>query len=147
MSWFDCKITYEKEINQSGKMRKVSESYLVDAESFTEAETRISEEMHSRGSYIVDSVRKVRLYELFLDDKSERYYKSKVGFITLDEKAGVEKRKFVQIIVQADDLDEALENLHKGMKDTLGDYEVASITETTYMDVFKYQINTGEESK
>ena len=73
--------------------------------------------------------------------------KVKVGFITLDEKAGVEKRKFVQIIVQADDLDEALENLHKGMKDTLGDYEVASITETTYMDVFKYQINTGEEAK
>ena len=103
--------------------------------------------MHNRGSYIVDSVRKVRLYELFLDDKSERYYKSKVGFITLDEKAGVEKRKFVQIIVQADDLGEALDNLHKGMKDTLGDYEVASITETTYMDVFKYQIKTGEERK
>ena len=143
MSWFDCKITYEKEINQSGKMRKVSENYLVDAETFTDAETRITEEMSNRGSFIVDSVRKIRLYELFLDEKSERYYKSKVGFITLDEKAGVEKRKYVQILVQADDIDEALQSLHKGMKDTLGDYEVASIAETNYMDVFKYQINTG----
>ncbi|MDO5017469.1 MAG: DUF4494 domain-containing protein [Porphyromonas sp.] len=145
MSWFDCKITYEKEVNQSGKMRKVSESYLVDAETFTDAEARMAEEMGSRGSYIMDSVRKIRLYELFLDEKSERYYKSKVGFITLDEKAGVEKRKYVQMIVQADDIDEALQNIHKGMKDTLGDYEVVSITETAYMDVFKYQIKTGEE--
>ncbi len=144
MSWFDCKITYEKEINQSGKMRKVSESYLVDAETFTDAESRMAEEMSSRGSYIVDSVRKIRLYELFLDQKSERYYKSKVGFITLDEKAGVEKKKYVQILVQADDIDEALQNLHKGMKDTLGDYEVASVAETNYMDVFPYQIKTGD---
>lgn len=144
MSWFDCKITYEKEVNQSGKMRKVSESYLVDAETFTDAETRMAEEMGGRGSYIMDSVKKVRLAELFIDDKSERYYKCKVGFITLDEKAGVEKKKYVQMIVQADDIDEALQSLHKGMKDTLGEYEVASVSETTYMDVFKYRINTGD---
>lgn len=145
MSWFDCKITYEKEVNQSGKMRKVSESYLVDADSFTEAEARITEEMHGRGNFIVDSVRKIRLSELFLDQKSERFYKCKVGFITLDEKAGVEKRKYVQMIVQADDLEEALQSLNRGMKDTLGDYEIAAITETTYMDVFVYQINTEEK--
>ncbi len=142
MSWFDCKITYEKEINQSGKMRKVSESYLIDAETFTDAEARMAEEMEGRGSFIMDSVKKVRLYDLFVDDKSERYYKCKVGFITLDEKAGVEKKKYVQMIVQADDIDHALENLHKGMQDTLGEYDVASITETLYMDVFKYKINT-----
>lgn len=145
MSWFDCKITYEKEVNQSGKMRKVSESYLVDADSFTEAEARITEEMHGRGNFIVDSVRKIRLSELFLDQKSERFYKCKVGFITLDEKAGVEKRKYVQMIVQADDLEEALQSLNRGMKDTLGDYEIAAITETTYMDVFVYQINAEEK--
>lgn len=142
MSWFDCKITYEKEINQSGKMRKVSESYLVDAETFTDAEARMAEEMIGRGSFIMDSVKKVRLYDLFIDHKSERYYKCKVGFITLDEKAGVEKKKYVQMIVQADDIEHALENLNKGMQDTLGEYEIASITETTYMDVFEYKINT-----
>lgn len=140
MSWFDCKITYEKEINQAGKMRKVSESYLVDAETFTDAEARMAEEMSSRGPYIMDSVKKVRLYELFLDHKSQRFYKAKVGFISLDEKAGVEKKKFVQMLVQADDIEEALAGITKGMANTMSDYEIASIAETTYMEVFPYQV-------
>lgn len=139
MSWFDCKITYEKEVNQSGKMRKVSESYVVDAETFTDAEARIVELMESRGPFIMDSVKKIRLYELFLDHKSQRFYKSKVGFISLDEKAGVEKKKYVQMLVQADDIEEALEGIKKGMANTMSDYEIASITETVYMDVFPYE--------
>lgn len=140
MSWFDCKITYEKEVNQSGKMRKVSESYIVDAETFTDAEARMVELMESRGPFIMDSVKKVRLYELFLDHKSQRFYKAKVGFISLDEKAGVEKKKYVQMLVQADDIEEALEGIKKGMANTMSDYEIASITETVYMDVFPYEI-------
>ncbi|MDO5036438.1 MAG: DUF4494 domain-containing protein [Porphyromonas sp.] len=142
MSWFECKITYEKEINADGKMRKVKESYLVDAESFTEAEARMAEEMEGRGAFIMDSVKKVRLYELFLDHKSQRFYKAKVGFITLDEKAGEEKKKYVQMLVQADDLELALEGLHKGMEGTLSDYEIASIAETVYMDVYPYVVKT-----
>lgn len=142
MSWFDCKITYEKEVGQDGNVKKVSESYLLDAETFTEAEARIADEMKGRGAFIVDSVKKIRLYELFLDNKSERFYKAKVGFISLDEKAGVEKKKFVQMLVQANDIEEAIDGIHKGMKDNLSDYEIASITETSYMDVFPYQVKT-----
>lgn len=142
MSWFDCKITFEKEVNADGKVRRVSESYLVDAETFTEAEARMAEEMEGRGAYIMDSVRKIRLYELFLDHKSERFYKAKVGFISLDEKAGVEKRKFVQMLVQANDIEQALQGINEGMADTLSDYEIAAITETIYMDVYPYKVNT-----
>lgn len=137
MSWFNCKVSYDKLIGESGKIRKVTESYLVHADDFTEVETLMGTFLSGRGPYVVESVRKIRLYELFLDDKSERYYKCKVGFITLDEKAGVEKRKYVQVFVQADDIDLALKSLHKGMKDTLGDYEVASVVETDCMDVIK----------
>lgn len=137
MSWFNCKVSYEKLLVESGKIRKVTESYLVDADDFTEVETLMGTFLSGIGPHVVESVRKIRLYELFLDDKSERYYKCKVGFITLDENAGVEKRKYVQIIVQADDIDLALNSLHKGMKDTLGDYEVASVVETDCIDVIK----------
>ena len=145
MSWFDCKIKYEKEVNQSGKMRKVSESYLLDAETFTDAEARMAELMESRGPFIMDSVKKVRLYEVFLNDKGQYFFKAKVGFISLDEKEGVEKKKYVQMLVQADDLDEALEILHKRMADTMSDYVVASIAETAYMDVFPYEPRVAEE--
>ncbi len=140
MSWFECKITYDKEINADGKMKKVSEVYLLDAETFTDAEARMTELMESRGAFTMDSVKKVRYAELFLDGKSERFYKAKVGFITLDEKAGVEKKKYSQMLVQADDFEEACQNLLKGMKDTLADYEVAAIQETIILDVFPYEV-------
>ncbi|MCI6279561.1 MAG: DUF4494 domain-containing protein [Bacteroidales bacterium] len=140
MSWFECKITYDKEISAEGKLKKVSESYLLDAETFTDAEARMTELMESRGAFTMDTVKKVRLSELFLDDKSERFYKAKVGFISLDEKAGVEKKKYVQMLVQADNFREALDNLNKGMKDTLADYEIAQLQETPIMDVFPYEV-------
>ena len=140
MSWFECKLTYEKEINQEGKMKKVTESYLVDAMSFTEAEARMAAEVESRGTFVMDNIRKVRIAEVFLDESGDRFYKVKVGFITLDEKAGVEKKKYSQMLVQANDLDGALERFEKGMSGTLADYEVAAVTETSLMDVLPHEV-------
>lgn len=139
-NWFEAKITYEKEVNQEGMMKKVSESYLLDAVSFTEAEVRIAEQIESRGSFVLNNLRKVRYAEVFLNHKGDRFYKAKVGFITLDEKAGVEKKKYVQMLVQANDIQDALDGINKGMHGTLADYEIASIQETTLMDVFPYEV-------
>ena len=57
-------------------------------------------------------------------------------FVTLDEKTAVEKRTASFILVQASDFRDALESFEKGMKGTMADYEIASITETALMDVF-----------
>ena len=43
-NWFECKIRYEK-VAENGMNKKVTEPYLVDALSFTEAESRIIEEI------------------------------------------------------------------------------------------------------
>lgn len=43
-NWFTCKIRFEKTL-ENGMNKKVTELYLVDALSFTEAESRIIEEM------------------------------------------------------------------------------------------------------
>lgn len=91
MSWFDCKITYEKELLDRAQIRKVSENYLVDAESFTEAEARIAKEMSGRGAFCYWLVKRYVVWA-FPDHESKRYYKAKVGFITLDERTGVEKK-------------------------------------------------------
>ena len=42
--WFECKVRYEK-TGDDGMSRKVTETYVVDALSFSEAESRILEEM------------------------------------------------------------------------------------------------------
>lgn len=148
-NWFECKITYKK-ILGNGMQKKVTEPYLVDALSFTEAEARIIEEMKPfiSGEFAVSNVRRARLSELFFNENGDRFFKVKVYFITLDEKSGVEKRTAVRMLVQACDLKEAISVLEEGMKGTLADYTIASVSETQIMDVYPFSadnINNKEE--
>jgi hypothetical protein len=139
-TWFECKIKYEKTAEE-GKIVKVNEGYLIDALSFTEAEARIIEEMKPfiSGEFQVANIKRARINEMFFNENGEKWYRSKVNFITLDEEKGVEKRTGVNMMVQASDIKEALEGIIEGMKGSMADYEIASITETTIIDVYKYE--------
>ena len=144
-NWFECKIRYEK-VAENGMNKKVTEPYLVDALSFTEAESRIIEEITPfiSGEFTVSDIKRANYSELFPSDEeaADRWFKCKLYFITLDEKSGVEKRTASYMMVQAADFKTALENLLKGMKGTMADYEIASITETLIMDVFRYDADS-----
>ena len=138
-NYFETKIKYEKTAEE-GKIVKVSESYLVDSLSFTEAEARIIEEMKPfiSGELIIDSIRRARINELFENENGDKWYKSKVLFISLDEEKGVEKKTATTMYVQANDTKEAEAGIREGMKGSMADYEIASIIETKILDVFKY---------
>ena len=141
-NWFECKISYEKTM-ENGMQKKVTEAYLVDALSFTEAEARITEEakVFISGEFKVEDIKRARLSEIFFGD-GEKYYKAKVNYITLDARSGREKRTPTYMLVQAYTIDEAKDRLIEGMKGTMADYVVESITETKLLDVFPY----GEEA-
>lgn len=135
-NWYKVTLTYGKEVDQEGMMKSVTETYLLDAVSFTDAEARITKLLQPRGEFTIGDISRVRLAETFLNEKGDHFYLAKVGFITLDEKAGVEKKKYVQMLVEANDIQEAIDNLNNGMKDTLADYEIHTMKETNIMDVF-----------
>ncbi len=138
-TWFECKVKFEKTASE-GNIVKTSEAYLVDALSFTEAEERITREMKPfiSGDFQVANIKRVKINELFFDETGDKWYRSKVNFVTYDEESQTEKRTAVAMFIQAADFSQALENLKKGMQGTMADYEIASITETMLMDVFKY---------
>lgn len=140
--WFECKVRFEKTM-ETGLLKKVTETYMVDALSFTEAERRFIEEMtpYISGEFTVTDIKRARLAEIVEaeDAAADRWYKAKVAFITLDEKTGAEKRTSQNVLVQATDFRDALKNLDKSMKGTLGDWVIVTITETTIMDVFHYK--------
>ena len=125
---------------ENGMQKKVTEPYLVDALSFTEAEARIIEEVSPfiSGEFSVSAVKRANFSELFFDETGDRWYKCKLNFITLDEKSGMEKRTASYMLVQAADFETALKNLVEGMKGTMADYSIASIAETAIMDVYPY---------
>lgn len=138
-NWFECKVRYEK-ILENGMQKKVTEPYIVDALSFTEAEARIIEELKPfiSGEFVIADIKRANLSELFFFEEGDRYYKAKIQFITIDEKSGTEKKTNVHMLAQASDIDQALKVIKKGMEGTMSDYAVASLTETTIMDVFPY---------
>ncbi|GAB6010789.1 DUF4494 domain-containing protein [Viscerimonas tarda] len=138
-NWFECKVSYDKTL-ENGMIKKVTEPYLVDALSFTEAEARTIEEIkpYISGEFTIADIKRAKLSELFFNENGDRYFKAKVHFITLDEKSGTEKKTAVQMLAQATTLKEALEVVEKGMEGTLADYSIASLTETALVDVFPY---------
>lgn len=141
-NWFECKIRYEKTMDD-GLQKKVTESYVVDALSFSEAEERIIEEMSAyiSGDFTVQDIKKAAYGEIFFSDdaSADRWYKAKLQFITIDEKTEKEKRSSVNYLFQAGTMNGAMKNIEEGMGGTMIDYSVTSVQETQLMDVFEYK--------
>ena len=178
-NWFICKIRYEKTM-EDGLQKKVTEQYVVDALSFTEAEARIINEMSSyiSGEFEVVEIDRAVFKEIFfmdwankvidkdaedlekairqknkeafnnyeketLEDKFKkeydtRWYKSKVAFITIDERTEKEKRSNVYYLVEGVSLESARSNIDKLMGGTMIDYVISGVNETKIEDVFEY---------
>lgn len=144
--WFECKVSYERQADAMG-MKKVSELYLVNALSFTEAEERIIKEISplvSIGELEVTNIRRVKFAELFLNERetADRYFKARVNFITIDEKSGVEKKAGVNMLIKSEGLAEAVTDLVKEMEGQLGEYEISSVADTAILDVIQYEPRT-----
>ncbi|HBN62474.1 MAG TPA: phage tail protein, partial [Porphyromonadaceae bacterium] len=114
-NWFETKVRYDKTM-ENGAIKKVTEAYMVDALSFTEAEARISEEIsHFTSEFSVSAVKRTKIAEIFRERTGDKWYLVKVAFITLDEKTAVEKKSISQILVAADSFKEAFDNFMEGM--------------------------------
>jgi len=138
-TWFECKVKYVK-IDDDGRERKVSEVYLVDAVTFTDAETRIIQQMGTmvRGEFIVDNIKKSNIVEIYPHDNGEWWFKARIGIVTIDEKAGKEKKINNYFLVAADDIKQALQRLEEGLSYILVPYQTNSLAVCNIVDVFPY---------
>ena len=141
-TWFECRIRYEK-VMADGMNKKVTEPYLVDALSFTEAEARIIEQMapYISGEFTVRDIKRASYSEVFYTDEevADKWYKGRLGFIAVDEKAGKEKITYTNVLVQACDFRDAVKKLDAGMKGSMADYVIMLMQETAIMDVYEYE--------
>lgn len=146
-TWFETKIRYDKTM-EDGQNKKVVELYVVDAFSFGEAETCITEEMSAyiRGEFDVKSIVPASYGEIFFSesDTDDRWYKVKLQYITLDEKSGKEKKTSAYRLVQAASLNGAVKNIDEAMSGSMEDYVIASVNETQIMDVFEHKLKVKE---
>ena len=142
--WFECKVRYEKTM-EDGTLKKVTEVYVVDALSFSEAEKRITEEMSSyvSGELEICNLKIAPYKEIFFADSdfdlADEWYKAKLVFITIDEKTDKEKKTSVNYLVNAGSFNLALKNINEIMEATMIDYQTCNLSETKIKDVFEYK--------
>ncbi|MDX1752261.1 MAG: DUF4494 domain-containing protein [Salinimicrobium sediminis] len=146
VTWYECKVKYRK-THETGEQKVTTDTYLLDAVSYTEAESRITEEMaaYTNEEFRITNIKVANYSEVHPFENSDRWFKSKVSLIALDEESGKERKTNMYLLVQANDIKEAFENTTKAMADTMGDYTIPMITESPILDVFPYF--TGEEEQ
>lgn len=148
-TWYECKVKYRKFDEASGTQKVKTEPFLVDAISYTEAESRITQEM---AAYLADSeeikitnIKVANYAEIHPFENTDRWFKSRVSLIAYDEESGKERKSNLYLLVQANDVKEAYDNTVTVMKDTLGEYSIPAIAESPIMDVFPYFSGDEEE--
>lgn len=140
--WFECKVRYNQ-MQETGLLKKVTEQFVVEALSYTEAEAAIIKEMKPfvSGDFEIAGIKPAAYRDVCFSEDTQAglWFKAKLAFITIDEKSGKEKRTPMAYLVQATSLDNAVQNIGVAMQGTMIDYAKSSVAETKILDVFEHR--------
>ena len=140
-TWFECKVKYNK-VSQSGNEQPITENFLLDAVSYTDAETRIIRQMQQMvkgGEFAIIDIKKSKIAEVFPFENGEWWFKAAINLVTVDEDAGKEKKVRAYYLVMADEIREALDRFEESLSYLVIPYVVTSVVLSTIADVFPYQ--------
>ena len=140
-TWFESKVKYNK-VSQSGNEQIVTENFLLDAVSYTDAETRIIRKMHEivrGGEFQIVDIKKSRIAEVFPFEDGEWWFKATINLVTVDEEAGKEKKLRTYYLIMADDIKEALARLEESLSYLVIPYVTSALAVSTIVDVFPYE--------
>jgi hypothetical protein len=139
-TWFLCKVKYAKE-NEEGLLKNISEQYLVDAVSFTEAEAIIYDRLGSqiRGDFQITGLSKSNIVDVFFFEDADIWYKCKVSYLVSDGESGKEKKVTQYMIVTASDVKNAYDRIQESLSNMLVSFRVPDIVESAIVEVFPYE--------
>lgn len=137
-AWYQGKIRYQI-VDEKDKTVKVTEVYLVDAVSYTDAEARIYSAVASNTpDFHLFGLSRMKIHEVFfVEDGSETWFKVKVNFMSFDEKSQKEKRTPFNMLINAANPLEAY-NLISERLGTVEDYQITDINITNILEVIPY---------
>ena len=135
---YQVKVKYDK-LHENGCVKPVTDVYVVDALSFTEAEARITEyvQPYISGEFTVTDIKRVKYAEVWGNYKGYYWFEAPLEFITMDEKSDREKRTKNRMLVQADTLTEAMQAVADNMRGTMAEYEAVCIKQTPILEYIK----------
>lgn len=146
-TWFQCKIQYAKFL-ENDKIKTVSETYLVDAVSFTDAEARLYRSIGSTiPEFNVVSVGKTSFREVHNYEDTETWFKVKVSYVdAVDEGgAGKEKRITLLALISANGPKQAIERIEEQFKSWVIPYDITDVNVSPIIEVIPY-VSEDEEN-
>jgi hypothetical protein len=145
-NWFEVKVKYTKQVEEDGSFKRVSEPYLIQGMTFGDVETRTTAEVGSsiRGEFVVDSIKRFTVHDIFGYDDSDVWYKSTISFKS-EEDGGKGKKVSQTFLTAASSVKEATERLVENLQGMMIDYEVTGTVVTPLMDIIPFDTEEGEE--
>lgn len=144
MAWYECKVTHDVMIENC--VKTVTEPYLVEALSVTEAATRIATELEGDGGDLtIEGVTRKRLQEVFLEagEWEHPFYLAKVALTTLDEKSGAEREQTLCYLIEAETLKDAMQRLEAEFRGGVSDWELLSLSKSPIVEVVTEEKKEG----
>ena len=143
MAWYECKVTHNVTIEEG--VKTVTEPYLVEALSVTEAATRITAELEGDGDVTIEGVTRKRFQEVFLEEGEweHPFYLTKVALTTLDEKSGAEREQTLCYLIEAETLKDAMQRLEVEFRGGVSDWELLSLSKSPIVEVVTEEKKEG----
>jgi len=145
-TWFTVKVKYTKQL-ENGMFKRITEPYLLAAMTFTDAETRIYEELDAiiRGEFNVVSIARTELHDIFVYDDSFTWWKCKVTYEAAELHSEKTKKIVQTFLVSAETVKEAYERIRESLSSLLVDFSVLSIIYSPIVEIFPYRENLDRE--
>lgn len=139
-TYFEATVQYAQE-NEQGLLKNVSQKYLLDATSHTEAEAIIYQKLGSfiRGDFHVKRLVPANITDVFIHEESHIFHKCKITYIIADADSGKEKKVTQYMLVTADDVKQAYDRIQENISNMLVSFRVHSITESPIVEFFNYE--------
>ncbi len=138
-TWYLAKISVQQ-LDEKGNNKAISQSYLFDAVSYTDAEARVTAYVAPENpGFTLVGLTKLKLSEVFfIENNAETWFKVKVQYIVYDEKSQKEKLVPFMFLINA----ENIKACYGHMVEKLGnvqDYLITDINVTKILDVIPYE--------
>lgn len=139
-NWFEVKAKFTKQL-EDGRLKRVTEPYLIDAVTFGNAEERAFEEVaeHVTGEFLITGIVKKEYADIFAYDDSGDWYQCKLQYVTIDGDEGKEKKVKSNFLVTASSVKEAAERIKESLSNMTVEFEVLSVSLTSLVDVFPHK--------
>jgi hypothetical protein len=152
-TWFVGKIRYQQPIDEMAiggrneeliKQKVVTEAYLIDAVSYTDAEARLYKTVaDSTPDFEVTALAPMKLADVLHVEGGDNWYRCKVVYMTEDEKSGKEKKVVHAVLINGETVKQAYERTEQQYSTLLVPFTITDVVLTPILEVVPYD-ETGD---